>query len=658
MNWIATSSGAAIVLALAFILDASFASKQRYLYARLRLCQRRLSRLSCFSAAEIALQWIERKDSRLLGKRVISFRRIIFCLCGIWIWDLSLARAAKWALPGGANPQAGAYGAVLLFAPFAILGYFAVRGSAIKLLKKPSINKIAVFLIVGTCVVLLVALLAIATYAIGGAILLRMAYDFGASIQELKYGSFLWMYSSIGCANDLFKYYLIPALIYIIGCAGALIIVWVGRLVGNMLVTANVFKPNGKSFFRTIAAILFPLIIVYLLLIIPAWKKTEKAMDGLMLSSGVIFLKVFGKAAFADVPPNPIQMAYVIFTGQDIEDSAYNFMHNSDALFRLNDQATEYFSRPRPNKTIQLPSGKDQGFFHLTYAGSIVFSGDSEFPISISIHDNNRNRDAIQKVLLNNNKFTLEADVLPGMYTVSCVPKSSSSYWNALGPIFFIDSKGDRLEKLDPGPIRLQKKISIVSPRQLITIEENDASLKWESIDGACRYIVTWSSFIPPNSIYESRKRLIVKNSSADLKDLNSLKKYEWEVCAMNENGDRIAYSNQAYFFSRGGRRAFVSSALDTLHAGTPSLGISLSPFVVEAEGVGVMGVNKNSPAQKAGIMEGDVLLSFNEKPLNSVFHQEFVKMVQKCAINQVVPIEYSRNGIKYKTKITIEAAP
>ncbi len=68
--------------------------------------------------------------------------------------------------------------------------------------------------------------------------------------------------------------------------------------------------------------------------------------------------------------------------------------------------------------------------------------------------------------------------------------------------------------------------------------------------------------------------------------------------------------------------------------------------------GVRVKEVLENSPAQKAGLEEDDILVSFNGKELKD--SNDLVKMVQKSKIDDEVTIGYFRDGKKKKVSATL----
>ena len=69
--------------------------------------------------------------------------------------------------------------------------------------------------------------------------------------------------------------------------------------------------------------------------------------------------------------------------------------------------------------------------------------------------------------------------------------------------------------------------------------------------------------------------------------------------------------------------------------------------------GLEVIRVYDGSPAEEAGLEKEDILLTFNNEPLSDI--DELIDMVQSSDVDEVVSIEYMRDGEKYNTKATIE---
>jgi serine protease Do len=75
-----------------------------------------------------------------------------------------------------------------------------------------------------------------------------------------------------------------------------------------------------------------------------------------------------------------------------------------------------------------------------------------------------------------------------------------------------------------------------------------------------------------------------------------------------------------------------------------------------EERGIEVTHVAENSPANKAGIEPGDVLLSYNGE--NILGSQQFVRLVQETPIGRKVRIQVWRNGKTHAVTAEIGSAP
>ncbi len=77
---------------------------------------------------------------------------------------------------------------------------------------------------------------------------------------------------------------------------------------------------------------------------------------------------------------------------------------------------------------------------------------------------------------------------------------------------------------------------------------------------------------------------------------------------------------------------------------------------IKEKMGVIVVRVFKDSPADKAGIKEGDLIISFNSQPVND--SRELVNLVTESEVGKVVPVEILRGGKAIQVNIKIGARP
>jgi len=77
---------------------------------------------------------------------------------------------------------------------------------------------------------------------------------------------------------------------------------------------------------------------------------------------------------------------------------------------------------------------------------------------------------------------------------------------------------------------------------------------------------------------------------------------------------------------------------------------------VKEKEGVIVVKVFKDSPAEKAGMKEGDLILSFDNKPVKNT--RELVDLVTQAEVGKTAPLAVVRDGNELALKIKIGARP
>ncbi len=73
-----------------------------------------------------------------------------------------------------------------------------------------------------------------------------------------------------------------------------------------------------------------------------------------------------------------------------------------------------------------------------------------------------------------------------------------------------------------------------------------------------------------------------------------------------------------------------------------------------EERGVEIKYVDENSPAAKAGLKEGDVVLDYNGQRIEGI--NQFIRMVSETPSGRKVSLQISRNGSLQTLPVTIEA--
>ena len=82
-----------------------------------------------------------------------------------------------------------------------------------------------------------------------------------------------------------------------------------------------------------------------------------------------------------------------------------------------------------------------------------------------------------------------------------------------------------------------------------------------------------------------------------------------------------------------------------------PFIGVQMGQNISEVAGVLIAGIVEDSPAEKAGIESGDILVRFREKELKEPF--DLLAQILRSNCNDVIQVEIYRNG-EYLT-LTLE---
>ena len=94
---------------------------------------------------------------------------------------------------------------------------------------------------------------------------------------------------------------------------------------------------------------------------------------------------------------------------------------------------------------------------------------------------------------------------------------------------------------------------------------------------------------------------------------------------------------------------------------GAPYMGFGIAKPLATPSATSIIraqSILPDSPAMKAGLQPGDLLTSFDAKPLDRTTIPEFIGMVSVEPIGAVVPVEFMRQGVKMTVEVTIDAKP
>jgi S1-C subfamily serine protease len=104
---------------------------------------------------------------------------------------------------------------------------------------------------------------------------------------------------------------------------------------------------------------------------------------------------------------------------------------------------------------------------------------------------------------------------------------------------------------------------------------------------------------------------------------------------------------------------SFITVAEDKPPAGTgggrgygPYFG-SIPDFGQTENGVKFSDVHPGSPAEKAGLKAGDVLVQFGDKPINNLY--DFTDALRRSKVGDVVQVKVLRDGKPVTTSVKLE---
>ena len=80
----------------------------------------------------------------------------------------------------------------------------------------------------------------------------------------------------------------------------------------------------------------------------------------------------------------------------------------------------------------------------------------------------------------------------------------------------------------------------------------------------------------------------------------------------------------------------------------------SIPDFAPVEKGVKFSDVRAGSPAGKAGLKAGDILIGFGDKPINNLY--DFTYALRNSKVGDVVTVKFIRDGKEMTAPVTLEA--
>jgi S1-C subfamily serine protease len=82
----------------------------------------------------------------------------------------------------------------------------------------------------------------------------------------------------------------------------------------------------------------------------------------------------------------------------------------------------------------------------------------------------------------------------------------------------------------------------------------------------------------------------------------------------------------------------------------------SIPDFAPIEKGVKFSDVRPGSPAAKAGLQAGDILIGFGDKPINNLY--DFTFALRSSKVGDVVPVKFLRDGKEMNANVTLAPRP
>ncbi|MGY4609160.1 PDZ domain-containing protein [Thermostichus sp. MS-CIW-38] len=130
---------------------------------------------------------------------------------------------------------------------------------------------------------------------------------------------------------------------------------------------------------------------------------------------------------------------------------------------------------------------------------------------------------------------------------------------------------------------------------------------------------------------------------------------------AYNHHGSTVQVSSDANSFgvqwspaSSAVGNGFIGVAIETVNGEQAQSAISRRLFgpALRVQGVQVVGLLQDGPAQRAGLAQGDILIGVDGQRVTSVQHVQ--QIIQNTPVGQSVPITFRRGGQVLSTVVVV----
>ncbi|MFK7946427.1 MAG: PDZ domain-containing protein [Saprospiraceae bacterium] len=149
------------------------------------------------------------------------------------------------------------------------------------------------------------------------------------------------------------------------------------------------------------------------------------------------------------------------------------------------------------------------------------------------------------------------------------------------------------------------------------------------------------------NDIIEALKEKKA-GENVDISYLRNGSEYKTPVILKKSN-DIFHFKNEDGEFKWNGNRDDWN--FNWMEEGNTSMGVLLGEDT-DDEGVSILGTTENSGAEEAGLEKGDIIISINDKNVNT--NDELVKAVQAQEVGDILEVVYKRDGELFNTTVEL----
>lgn len=201
--------------------------------------------------------------------------------------------------------------------------------------------------------------------------------------------------------------------------------------------------------------------------------------------------------------------------------------------------------------TKKLRQGSENGTYRFLYKGKVKFSRHPIKEVQVCVIGDGREKFYTTQIK-DDFSFKIDTNLAAGEYAIYSDiinEQPLSGYWGSFGGRLTISKDG--LMTFNTQPIIHQLKIKLKSPVERVVINEKRPALKWDPIEGAKQYSISWYKDGDDVQMSDIRQGMRTSDTKYVIEeDLSPNETYCWSIHALDESNMDFAYYSVGSFIT------------------------------------------------------------------------------------------------------------